>query len=79
MESEWSSNVWDLGIGSLGATLCARVLTAANWYQTNAPNQFSGPGRIYFEYPPTGDSPYGFGEYVPPLEHPNFPYGLDVA
>lgn len=77
MESSWSRNVWEMGLGSLECTLAAPILTipGGNYIVTN---RYTGTGVVFLAVlPDTGsDDPYYFLQYTTTPAH--FPYGWTV-
>lgn len=78
MGSSWREETWRVGAGSLGATLCTRVLTSpGELYVTNAP-AFPN-GHLLFLIPadvPNENTPWFW--YGTTLPGP-FPYGFITA
>lgn len=78
MESDWSANVWILGLGAMGITRCARLHDNPVGIITN----FIQPGSPYtlvMNYPlhPDTDN-YGAGALLIAGRPTSFPYGYDV-
>ena len=77
MEHKWGRNVSEYGVGSLGATLAARLLGEPHVIVTN--NQ-DVPTHVFcvVEALLFPDSPFGYAYLGKVPGHPNFPYGLPV-
>lgn len=77
MEFSWSQDVARQGLGSLGITLCSRLLGTAQNFLTNQP---AGGDCIQYLVP-TAVNPHAayVGTTLSKLPgHPHFPYGYDV-
>jgi len=77
LESNWGRNVADLGLGSLGASLCARWLFDPNVIISNADHVWETGIFLQPILPNLASDPIalstGFG-----LPQTNFPYGIPV-
>lgn len=78
MGSKWRSNLWELGCGNLGATLCARQLGTLFVVLTNAPAVEPPGSFVFVELPAIADFQYLIGSYLPLDPTKNFPYGYPV-
>jgi hypothetical protein len=77
LEYEWQKNVWDLGLGDLGATACSRFLFFPQWVFTNADYVWETGIFAAYQLPNTEDDPYlGFTGFGQPRM--SFPYGTQV-
>lgn len=78
MENDWHTNVVRYGLGGMGVSVCARLLSGADYVLTNYIDPHGGPYAYVAYVPPTGDSPYGGSYAAIPADHPHFPYGVAV-
>lgn len=77
MESSWSRNVADYGLGSLGATLAARLPTTFRYVMNVTRPDFPGY-HIEAEILLDIDAPITFSIVPNVGGHNHFPYGIPV-
>lgn len=78
MANDWSENVADFGLGSLGVGLCARLRFFPNLIITNQPDILPSGFAMIGEYTPIGDPEPVWAQSSLPKHAPHFPYGWDV-
>lgn len=78
MGSSWHANVWEAGLGGIGATVCARLLGAGETWLTNALVAPDTNLAVVATAPPTsGSEVYTWSARdITGLGH--FPYGFAV-
>lgn len=77
MAHRWGQNVWDFGLGYVGATICSRFLAAPQLVLTNARVPDAPHLALAITLPNLADDPYLFGA-IDTTGRGNFPYGYDV-
>lgn len=77
MEFSWGLDVFNYGLGSLGATLASRYLVAPfDIIFTNF--KFDATNFLQVKLPPNVDAFYQLSSRVIVAGHPHFPYGYNV-